>query len=493
MNGKDLLTGLGYIGTQYYEEAEMPMAAGSEKGTAAMTPKRKSLRKTILIAAVIALMVLMMGCAWIVMSLQHMTIDTPSFTDYWGEERSIISLQGFEGSKNYEAFQEWQAFLDSYDQDRSILNVSNDFYLECPEAYYSYGCYSWEMVDKVAEICEKYSLEPLGKNWVYRQAEHLFEAVGIETVFSGTAVPLESRPFSSYCFNDGTFSMSGDIYLNEPWDYTVGYNLRSVQKTSFDGVYSSVGDLDTYEQWEYTMKDGTTVLLALQDEGRIIVDKEDCFVVVTAFGTPEDIFAPIPHDRAFVEAFCEAFDFSYQAQRVDTDKAYALQCEEEPHTYAALIQYMLEEQAEEYPNLKYALIDINGDGVEELLLQSEGSPLLTKYDFDENMFFCAIGIGDGELSYFTGNGYLYLCQDNVVEMLSPFEGEEKGHSYYRYDRAFRQEPVMGIYLRDGKLFQSVMGGELVEIAEAEAEAIIAQYPRMDIEFKPACEFQENEK
>ena len=84
--------------------------------------------------------------------------------------------------------------MNSYDQDRSILNASNDFYLECPEAYYSYGCYSWEMVDKVAEICEKYSLEPLGKNWVYRQAQHLFEAVGIKTVFSGTAT-TEDSPF----------------------------------------------------------------------------------------------------------------------------------------------------------------------------------------------------------------------------------------------------------------------------------------------------------
>lgn len=236
------------------------------------------------------------------------------------------------------------------------------------------------------------------------------------------------------------------------------------------------------------MKDGTTVLLALQDEGRVIVDRENCFIVVTAFGTPEDIFAPIPHDRAFVEAFCEAFDFSYQAQRVDSDKAYALQCEEEPHTYAALIQYMLEEQAEEYPNLKYALIDINGDGVEELLLQSENSPVLPKYDFDENMFFTAIGTRDGELVYFIGGGHLYLCQGNVVEILSPFDDKEEWHSYYSYDRQFRQEPVMGIYRMDGKLFQSVMGSEYVEITETEVENIIAQYPRMDIEFKPAEEF-----
>lgn len=486
MNSNDLLDIVGEA-----KEEHVLDAVNTRNGVQPQK-KRLSLNRAFLIAAAIALMLFLMGCAWVVMRLQHMTTDAPPFTDYWGKERSIISLQGFEGSKNYEAFQEWQTFLDSYDQDRSILNVSNDFYLECPEAYYSYECYSWEMVDKIREICEKYDLEPLGKPWVYRQAEHLFEAVGIETVFSGTATP-EDRPFSGYCYNDGTFEMEGDITLTEQWNYTVGYSLRSVQKTSFDGVYSSVGDLATYEQWEYTMKDGTTVLLALQDEGRVIVDKEDCFVVVTAFGTPEDIFAPIPHDRAFVEAFCEAFDFSYQTQRVDTDKAYALQCEEEPHTYAALIQFLLEEHAEECPNLKYALIDINDDGVEELLLQSEGSPLQTAHDFDENMFLTAIGTRDGELVYFIGGGYLYLCQDNVVEMLSPFEGEEKSHDYYRYDRAFRMEPVDQIHVEDGKLYKWVPNSkisdrDLEEITEAEADAIIAKHPRVDIEFKPAEEF-----
>lgn len=314
-------------------------------------------------------------------------------------------------------------------------------------------------------------------------------------------VPQDAPPPDYYAMMQQLYRIGNNLNqiakkahtLTEQWNYTVGYSLRSVQKTSFDGVYSSVGDLATYEQWEYTMKDGTTVLLALQDEGRVIVDKEDCFVVVTAFGTPEDIFAPIPHDRAFVEAFCEAFDFSYQTQRVDTDKAYALQCEEEPHTYAALIQFLLEEHAEECPNLKYALIDINDDGVEELLLQSEGSPLQTAHDFDENMFLTAIGTRDGELVYFIGGGYLYLCQDNVVEMLSPFEGEEKSHDYYRYDRAFRMEPVDQIHVEDGKLYKWVPNSkisdrDLEEITEAEADAIIAKHPRVDIEFKPAEEF-----
>lgn len=481
MNEYDILDIIGDAKGSYVWDAQQVRS-----GQSAMQRKRPAVSRVWLIAAVVALMLLLMGCAWLVMNLQDMTVDTPPRRDYWGEDRYIISMQGFEGSKNYEAFQEWQAFLDSYDPDNSILYANNDFYLQMPDEYYSYECYSWEMVDKIDEICEKYSLEPLGKSYVFRQMEHLFEALGIETVFSDAAAPEES-PFSGYCFQDGTFNMEGNITLPEPWNYTVVYSLRSVKKTSFDGVYSSIGDLDSYEQWEYTMKDGTKVLLALQDEGRIIVDKEDCFVVVTAFGKPEDVFAPIPHERAFVEAFCEAFDFSYRTQRVDPDKVYALQCEEEPHTYAALIQFLLEEHSAEFPNLKYALIDINGDGVEELLLQSEDSPFLPEYDFDENMFFTAIGTRDGELVYFLGSGYIYLCQDNVVEVRSPFEGEEKGHAYYRFDGAYRMEEVDRIHVEDGKLYTWV-GDKRVEITDAEAEAIIAKHPRLDIEFKPAEEF-----
>lgn len=206
MNSNDLLDVIGEA-----KEKHILDAVDTRNGVH-LQKKRLSMNRAFLIAAAIALMLFLMGCAWVVMRLQHMTTDAPPFTDYWGEERSIISLQGFEGSKNYEAFQEWQQFLDSYDPDNQILYESNDFYLECPEAYYSYECYSWEMVDKIREICEKYDLEPLGKPWVFRQADHLLEAVGIETVFSSTATP-EDSPFSGYCYNDGTFEMEGDITL----------------------------------------------------------------------------------------------------------------------------------------------------------------------------------------------------------------------------------------------------------------------------------------
>ncbi len=478
MNEKTLLAGLSYIDRKYIDEAE-------NEGY----PRRRIPKRTVLIAAVVSLMLLLMGSAVITVRLQNLSVDMPAVTDYWGEERTIISLQGFQGSKNYAATQEWMQFLETYDPDKSILYANNDFYLQMPDAYYSYECYSWEMVEKIDEICEKYGLEPLGKAWLFRRAEHLFETVGIKTVFSGTEI-AEDSPFSGYCYNDGTFEMEGTLTMGGPWNYTARYNLRSVKKTSFDGVFSSVGDLDTYEQWEYTMKDGTKVLLALQDEGRVIVNREDCFVVATVFGTSEDIFAPIPRDRAFVEAFCEAFDFSYQTQRVDPDKAYALQCEEEPHTYAEWIEYLLtdEEQSKLHPNLSYALLDINGDGQDELLLRC-GSHDFTQQQRDENSFCTATGMRDGELIHFAGHGICYLCEGNVVEYLSPFETEPKSHTYERFGQNYKAEWIDElVFKEDGKLYRQV-NGELVEITQAEADAVVAGYPHVEIVYQPAEEFR----
>lgn len=462
------------------------LSALETRDTHTKKKKRTSVGRSLLIAAIIALMLLLVGCCIIIsMQLQQVVMDVPTFTNDLGEERQKISLQGLEGSNSFKASQEWQIFINSYDPDHSILYANNDFYLEEPDEYYSYGCYSWEMVDKAAEICEKYGLEPLGKPWDYRQPEHIFEAVGIETVFSGSGI-IDGYPFSGYCYGDGTFKIEGCMELKEKWNVTTWYSLRSVQKTSFDNVISTIGDVEAYDQWEYTMKDGTKVLMALGKEGRIIVDKENCFVVLTAFGTLESIMAPVPQERAFLEAFCDAFNFDYQTQRVDPEKADALVREEKPTTYSAWIQYLLEERASECPNLMYALIDINNDGQEELLLRCDGLSASGQSD-DNNLFFAIKSMKDGELIHLVDNGLLYLCKGNVIEAVSSLEGEEDRHDYYRYDEKQRYILVDQIIPKDGALYR-YLGDESWEISNEEAEEVIAQYPRMDIEFKPAGSF-----
>ena len=70
----------------------------------------------------------------------------------------LLSLAGVEGSPEHEADVEWQEFLESYDQDESILAAVGNSPTGFEEEYGEYLCYRQEMADKIEEICEKYGL-----------------------------------------------------------------------------------------------------------------------------------------------------------------------------------------------------------------------------------------------------------------------------------------------------------------------------------------------
>lgn len=488
MKGKDIFLGLSYIDLKYVNE--------SENETISQI-KHKKLHRPFVIAAIIALMLFLMGCAVLVMRLQHLTIQDetssiPMETDFYGEEINRISIQGFMGTNSYAASKEWQEFLSTYDPDNSILYANDKF--QTPKAYESYSCYSQDMIDKINEICEKYELEPLGKAWFFDRVEDVFEAVDIESAFAENA----QYDCSGYCYKDGTFSFEGDIELSGDWNELVSFDYRSVQKTAFDGVCRNIGNVEEYDQWDYTMQDGTAVLLALrEDGGLIIVDKEDSFVTVGilgifANGSP---FGDIPNERAFLEAVCECFDFTYQTQPVDADKADALyqaQLEREAQedqtqstagridsaylsSYAGFIEYMVTEM--KYQDLKYALIDVDGNGVEELLLQCEHKE---RYNGDPNSFFDLLTIKDGEVWRIMSGSNMNLCKGGVIEY--PYT-----NSHYYYNLSTALEAVK--YLDGIWYIQEICDvSDDVEVTKEEANAIIAKYPRMDIEFKSVEEF-----
>ena len=335
----------------------------------------------------------------------------------------------------------------------------------------------------------------------------MFDAVGIVSVFSEKAqTGLESS--SGYCYADGTFAIEGTLELQGQWNELVSYGLRSVRKTSFDGVARNIGNVDAYDQWNYTMADGTTVLLALREEvGLIIVDKQDSFVTVGI-----NVFANggflgnVPQERSFLEAVCEEFDFTFQTQPVDPAKAdelYQAQPEREAgedhlqvtgglidaaylSSYAGWIDYMVDEM--KYKDLKYALIDADGDGVEELLLQCEH---LERYNGDKNSFFGLFTMKDGEIETIVrgslqGSNF-YLCQGGVIE-----QAFTDSHYYFALDDTM----VESVACYEGVWYHKQGGGpgEGIEqsdvVTEEEVNAIIAGYPRMEIEFLPVSEFPE---
>ena len=532
MKSDELLLAIGEAREYYLQSAK------ESREQCCVIRKLPRLKHVLLIAAIIGLMLLLMGSAVMVMRLQNLTIRQQPLietgekttmtetvdpdgesdihttevhntavapTDELGETVNLISLQGYMGSDSYAAFKEWREFLDAYDPDRSILYANNKTF-QCPEAYASYHCYSQELVNKVDEICEKYDLQPLGNYWYFTRGADVCEAVGIESIFTGSE-ETGYLDYYGYCFRDGTFSMDGRLELTGKWSSLVNFSYRCVQKTSFDGVAMNIGDVDKYDQWNYTMRDGTKVLLALRDEAAlIVVDREDSFITMGITGEFSDgTGCRLPADREYLETLCEAFDFTYQTKQVDpanADALYQAQLEREkrgesdrvkyqvnydyPDTYEGIIDFMVNEQ--KYTGLNYALIDIDGDGADEMLLQCINRVF---YDGDPDSFFAIYTVKDGE-SYgilFVKRSNLYLCNDGVFEHCYY---ESSGHEYMELLTGMKELDYVVYNEMEGSWYADITGEDgnatRVSVTEEEAKAIIAKYPRIDLDFRPVSEF-----
>ena len=118
MSGKDLLMDLGYISQKYYEEAETDSIG--KTGV-------RSLKKPLLIAAIVALMLFLMGCAVVyVLRMQDMSIGQETYTQTFDDQgkyleepvektADILTLYGHSGDSIQKATAEWFAFLETYD------------------------------------------------------------------------------------------------------------------------------------------------------------------------------------------------------------------------------------------------------------------------------------------------------------------------------------------------------------------------------------------
>ena len=130
MNGKDLFLGLKYVGEDLIDEAENQpfpsQVAGAEE------PRKP--RRPLLIAALIALMLLLVGCGVVyVLKMQDLKLGEAQVTeDRWDNEQhtlvsqtlsqQTLTLSGLKGTPSYQAAQEWYEFEQTYDPDHKIIN-----------------------------------------------------------------------------------------------------------------------------------------------------------------------------------------------------------------------------------------------------------------------------------------------------------------------------------------------------------------------------------
>ena len=121
--------------------------------------------------------------------------------------KNVISLQGYVGSPEYEAFVEWSQFTASYDPDHAILMEVGNMPIGIDSVYAGvYGCYTQEMVDKLLEVADKYGLILHGNRTMFDPVvdPSAFDNF-MNTVAEGNFVDIENSGFGGYIYEDGSF------------------------------------------------------------------------------------------------------------------------------------------------------------------------------------------------------------------------------------------------------------------------------------------------
>lgn len=282
MTGEDLLKGLSYINGKLVEEAETGSLSDGKKRVQPMG-SRRTLKKGLLIAAVIAVMLLLVGCAVVyVLHMQDLKVGEQTGFVYAADgdkitaetvavDQQILTLGGAEGSPAYMAAKEWFDFKESYDPDHLIqVKLAQEKQRpEFPEEYDAYNIYTQEMKDKLDEIVEKYDLKLAGTYVESRTFKQLCKAVGMETILSPGCEDFLRVTGGSY-YECGNMDLSFNVSLQgeagtEPVETWGALYYRRKDCFSEDmctiGEGLLVGDADSGREWNYTTKTGKSVLI----------------------------------------------------------------------------------------------------------------------------------------------------------------------------------------------------------------------------------------
>jgi len=197
MKSMDLLETIGSIRDKYILEAHSQAVA---------MKKRIPSKRLFLIAAIIALMLLLVGCVAYILGLKDMYLGEYTY-DAGFEETGVsnsISLQGFVGTPNYQAAKEWQDYLSTHDP--SDPDVIPGY--ESPMEYMAYQCYTPEMEAKIDEICDTYGLQLLGPTYLADEPMRMFTDLGINNIIADGTIALVNFDGGAYYYKDGTFQLA---------------------------------------------------------------------------------------------------------------------------------------------------------------------------------------------------------------------------------------------------------------------------------------------
>ena len=507
----DLLKSLGNVKDSYVIRAEE-----FRQGKSQAQVKTISAKRVWLIAAIVALMLLLVGCTVVyLLRMQDLKVGEYSFyvpTEY-DEDGNVIphethepiiqlSLQG----SNMEALKEWKAFTNTYDPELKIANEADrtGSAWELPDNYHlTYGCYSQEMVNKLNEIVEKYELkllsEYVGFNWWESRA--LLDSLSIDSLFYDD---------SGVEYWDGDLHLEGTFDINilltlDMGDWTCEQGMVSYRyslKDYFDPLTGSMLESHDYQQWDYTRKDGKTVLLVLNEgTARIYADLPEAFVSVYLDPVIWVQGEKTPMPREALEQFAELFDLDVKPVPADTEsvdkyKAEALRQYEANRAdaqakheaqYLKGYEYFVEYRLAKNPSpstLSYILYDVNGDEIEELIINCY--EILSTKD-GGSYKYCDLqqtGVMFPRFRPCEGNIFEVWTEDFGMYQHYFYQGIADSASFITGVTYDANEKCWYQNLTDG------MDGQKKKITESEAHEIMDSYPHVDIDWLPLKRYGE---
>lgn len=335
MKTVELLIAIGDTRDPYIQAAGQCRNAGAPSAG-----KRK--RKTLVIAAVIALMILLMGSAVVVMSLRDVKIgEITTKGDILDSQGNVliasevpqdyISLHGFINSSTYLAHQEWHEFYEEYSQNHVITQEEN-YYIP-PEKYDAYNAYNQELQDKIEEIAAKYDLKLLGAIGLFQRYENriFHEATGVDSVLvSENAATITSE--SGYFYEGGNFKVEFCMEMPDEegnWPYQMWNTFYYSRKDCFDDTGLNIGSIEFWDQWMYTTSEGIDVLIANSEFGTVVLcDKEDSIIYVriesrypTYNSATNSYETSSQMSKEQLEKVVDQIDFSIEVESVNFDLA----------------------------------------------------------------------------------------------------------------------------------------------------------------------------
>ena len=291
MKGTDMVYAMQYLDDEKIHQAEYgefsPRNFYRDEGG------RKNPRRIFLLAAVIALASVLVGCGVLyVLHRQQLRIADREIYDMpWvvlSEEnemgtipQQVLTTSGPEDSKRYQAAKEWNEFAVShardYDWEETLL---------FPAEYEHYEVYSQEMADKLEEILDKYDLQPIGARVVAQGQKGILDYLGLETVLR-PGVPAKLNDLSVDYYESGYFTVFCNIQMEageDRWPYDTYVTCTFSCKEVLDDGVLILDYPDTWEEWNYTTSSGENFLILYSPEYwecYAIYDRGDAMVSLT--------------------------------------------------------------------------------------------------------------------------------------------------------------------------------------------------------------------